>query len=147
MRPNRYRFDPMALIAGAVFVGLAIAYLLRASGTLTVRPEWALAAAAIGVGTAGLAGALWAMLPAREAVPTAPMGRMAFAPTAPHRAEEAEAEPGTAVEERLTPGASIEGEDEQHAVAVVDAEVDAPAESPAGDERPDRDPPTVDPTK
>ncbi|MFI6585038.1 hypothetical protein [Embleya sp. NPDC050493] len=142
MRPNRYRFDPMALIAGTVFAGIAIAYLLRASGTLTVRPEWTLATAAIGVGLAGLAGALWAMLPSRGPAPAAAMGRPAsattFAPTAPHPAGEAvvgsypgggaaggdrprAGAPG-AGEDETRPGASSAAEDEPYAVAVVEAE-------------------------
>ncbi|MYV97186.1 hypothetical protein [Streptomyces sp. SID3343] len=60
---TRYRFDPMALIAGLVFLGIAIAYVLHAAGVMTVAPEWTLAIAAIGVGVAGLAGAVWTMLP------------------------------------------------------------------------------------
>ena len=60
---SRLRFDPMALIAGLVFTGIATAYLLRAAGAVSVSPQWSLAVAAIGLGLAGLAGALWAMVP------------------------------------------------------------------------------------
>ncbi|MGC0422362.1 hypothetical protein [Embleya sp. AB8] len=63
MRTKRHEFDPMALIAGMVFTGIAIAYLLRADDHLSVSPGWSLAAAAIGVGVAGVAGALWSMVP------------------------------------------------------------------------------------
>jgi hypothetical protein len=59
----RYRFDPMALIAGLVFLALAIAYLLHAAGAMSVSAPWTLAIAAIGVGLAGLAGVVWRMLP------------------------------------------------------------------------------------
>ncbi|MFF7246599.1 hypothetical protein ACFZBU_22130 [Embleya sp. NPDC008237] len=167
MRPNRYRFDPMALIAGTVFAGIAIAYLLRASGTLTVRPEWTLATAAIGVGLAGLAGALWAMLPSRGPAPAA-MGRPAsattFAPTAPHAAGDAVVEsypgggaaggdrprPGApgAGEVETHPGASSAAEDEPYAVAVVEAEAGVVVDPVVEDEHPeDPGPPTVDLTK
>lgn len=60
---SRFRFDPMALIAGLVFTGIALAYILRAAGAVSVSAPWSLAAAAIGLGLAGLAGALWAMVP------------------------------------------------------------------------------------
>ena len=60
---SRLRFDPMALIAGLVFTGIATAYILRAAGAVSVSPQWSLAVAAIGLGVAGLAGALWAMVP------------------------------------------------------------------------------------
>jgi hypothetical protein len=150
MRLNRYRFDPMALIAGTVFAGIAIAYLLRASGTLTVRPEWVLATAAIGVGLAGLAGALWAMLPARESARTASMSRMApaptFAPTASHPTGEAVVGPhaGAAVGGELHPGAPHAVGDEPDAVETED---DVAVDPVVENERPDRDPPAVDPTK
>ncbi|MET7305022.1 hypothetical protein [Embleya sp. NPDC005575] len=148
MRLNRYRFDPMALIAGTVFAGIAIAYLLRASGTLTVRPEWVLATAAIGVGLAGLAGALWAMLPARESAPAASMSRMAsvttFAPIASHPAGEAVAEPSAAEDE---PGPGAQAGYEPYSVGAVGTEADVAADPVVEDERPDEDPPTLDPTK
>jgi len=57
---SRFRFDPMALIAGLVFTGIAVAYILRAAGAVSVSAPWSLAVAAIGLGLAGLAGALWA---------------------------------------------------------------------------------------
>ncbi|GCD95451.1 hypothetical protein [Embleya hyalina] len=80
MRTNRRRFDPMALIAGVVFTAIAIAYLLRAGGHALMSPEWSLATAAIGVGLAGLAGALWSMLPTgrSDAEPAAPTPPAAF---------------------------------------------------------------------
>jgi len=65
---SRLRFDPMALIAGLVFTGIATAYLLRAAGAVSVSPQWSLAVAAIGLGLAGLAGALWAMVPGSRGV-------------------------------------------------------------------------------
>jgi hypothetical protein len=71
---TRYRFDPMALIAGLVFVGIALAYILQAAGAIDVSAEWTLAVAAIGVGLAGLAGAVWTMLPRAGARRPSPAG-------------------------------------------------------------------------
>ncbi|WP_406283353.1 hypothetical protein [Embleya sp. NBC_00896] len=67
---NRYRFDPMALIAGLVFTGIAIAYILQAGGALSVSAEWSLAAAVIGVGVAGLAGVIRAIAPGTRHIGT-----------------------------------------------------------------------------
>ncbi|WP_406298232.1 hypothetical protein OG948_22505 [Embleya sp. NBC_00888] len=103
MRLNRYRFDPMALIAGAVFTGIAVAYLLRATGAVSVSPQWVLATAAIGVGLAGLAGALWALLPKGGPEPVAaPMRPMASTTTSPESVEQFEQF------EQFEPGASSE---------------------------------------
>jgi hypothetical protein len=74
-----YRFDPMALIAGLVFLGVAIAYLLHAAGAMSVSAEWTLAIAVIGVGLAGLVGAVWTMLP------VASTGRRPVGPSEPPR--------------------------------------------------------------
>ncbi|OPC81373.1 hypothetical protein B4N89_10835 [Embleya scabrispora] len=165
----------MALIAGVVFTGIAIAYLLRAGGHALISPEWSLATAAIGVGLAGLAGALWSMLPPgrSEAAPTPPAGF--FTPAAsepggtafggreghedhvgtlgvgtlgpkPAAGFESDIEAGTGIE------AAAETETENMAVVEAPAEPDSPAGSSAApaaasDGGPDDTPPAVDLTK
>lgn len=63
---ERHNFDPMALIAGAIFMAIAVMYLLDAHGTVDARPGVTLALAVIGVGASGLAGAVWAMVSRRK---------------------------------------------------------------------------------
>jgi hypothetical protein len=63
---ERHDFDPMALIAGAIFMAIAVMYLLDAHGSVDARPGITLALAVIGVGASGLAGVLWAMLSRRR---------------------------------------------------------------------------------
>lgn len=172
MRLNRYRFDPMALIAGVVFTGIAVAYLLRATGAVSVSPQWVLATAAIGVGLAGLAGALWAMLPKGGPEPVAaPMPPMASTTTSPESVEPFESGASSEPTASFASTASLEptvslGSTASLAVHDVsedlaepyaddtaengpgaDAAGDAPGEADAADDRPDPEPPTVDLTK
>ncbi|MGA4540376.1 hypothetical protein ACPA54_10295 [Uniformispora flossi] len=63
---ERHDFDPMALIAGAIFMAIAVMYLLDAHGSVDARPGVTLALAVIGVGASGLAGAVWAMVSRRK---------------------------------------------------------------------------------
>ncbi|MFI6983619.1 hypothetical protein ACIBSV_34085 [Embleya sp. NPDC050154] len=169
MRLNRYRFDPMALIAGAVFTGIAVAYLLRATGAVSVSAQWVLATAAIGVGLAGLAGALWALLPKGGPEPVA-ASMPPMAPTTTSPESVASFEPGASSEPTASfaSSASLEppvslgstaslavhdvSEDlaEPHADDTAEnapgaqAAGDAPGEADIGDDRPDPEPPTVD---
>lgn len=53
---KRHEFDPFPLIAGLVFVGLAVAYGLDAAGVWTADDSWLLGSALAGLGVAGLAG-------------------------------------------------------------------------------------------
>ncbi|UGQ14556.1 hypothetical protein LO772_13780 [Yinghuangia sp. ASG 101] len=60
--PARRTFDPMSMVAGIFFMGIAVTYLLDAGNAVDARPGIMLALAVIGVGASGFIGALWAAL-------------------------------------------------------------------------------------
>lgn len=60
------RFDPMAMIAGTVFMAIAVMYMLDAGNAVDARPGLLLALAVIGVGASGFAGAVWAIITSRR---------------------------------------------------------------------------------
>ena len=55
---RRHDLDLTSLIAGLVFVGVAVAYLVGAYTDVRVGAGWLLPVALIGLGLAGLAGAV-----------------------------------------------------------------------------------------
>lgn len=59
---RRHGFDPMAMVAGAIFMAIAVMYMLDAGDAVDARPGLMLALAVIGVGASGFVGAVWAML-------------------------------------------------------------------------------------
>ncbi|MDI2126805.1 hypothetical protein [Yinghuangia seranimata] len=63
---ERHDFDPMAMIAGGVFMAIAVMYMLDANGAMDARPGLMLALAVIGVGASGFAGAVWAVVTGRR---------------------------------------------------------------------------------
>lgn len=60
--PPRRTFDPMSMVAGIFFMGIAVTYLLDAGNAVDARPGIMLALAVIGVGASGFIGAIWATL-------------------------------------------------------------------------------------
>jgi hypothetical protein len=56
--PERTRPDPPSITAGTVFFLLGGAYLLAAGGHLRVNAGWALSVLAVGLGVAGIIGAV-----------------------------------------------------------------------------------------
>ncbi|WP_436786438.1 hypothetical protein [Yinghuangia sp. YIM S10712] len=63
----RSGFDPMSMVAGFFFMGIAVTYLLDAGDAVDARPGIMLALAVIGVGASGFVGAVWAMITSRRA--------------------------------------------------------------------------------
>jgi hypothetical protein len=59
-------FDPMALIAGLMFIAVAVLYLLDAADVIELRTAVVVVVTAVGFGLAALAGAVWALLPFRR---------------------------------------------------------------------------------
>jgi hypothetical protein len=57
-QPERTRPDPPSITAGTVFFLLGGAYFLAAGGHLRVNAGWALSTLAIGLGAAGIIGAV-----------------------------------------------------------------------------------------
>ncbi|MFC5906919.1 hypothetical protein [Streptacidiphilus monticola] len=55
---ERHRFDAFSLIAGAVFVLVAVVYLLQSAGVLHVSPRLVVPVELIGLGAGGLAGVI-----------------------------------------------------------------------------------------
>jgi hypothetical protein len=55
---KRHHLDPASLLAGLVFVGIAIAYLFGAITELRVDARWVAPIALIGLGSAGLAASM-----------------------------------------------------------------------------------------
>lgn len=55
---SRHETDVTALVAGLVFVGIALAYLLDIRPDIDVDGRWVLPLALIGLGAAGLAASL-----------------------------------------------------------------------------------------
>ncbi|MGW0657875.1 hypothetical protein [Streptodolium elevatio] len=63
---RRHGFDPMAMVAGAIFMAIAVMYMLDAGDAVDARPGLMLALAVIAVGASGFVGAVWAMLTGRR---------------------------------------------------------------------------------
>ena len=51
---NQHELDPLSLIAGMVFAGLGILFLLDDAGSLTVQPRWVWPILLIAIGVGGL---------------------------------------------------------------------------------------------
>ncbi|WP_436773338.1 hypothetical protein [Yinghuangia sp. YIM S09857] len=71
---RRHGFDPMAMVAGTIFMAIAVMYMLDAGDAVDARPGLMLALAVIGVGASGFVGAVWAMLTGRRNRRTANTG-------------------------------------------------------------------------
>ena len=55
---DRHRFDAFSLIAGAVFLLVAVVYLLQSAGVMHVSPRLVVPLELIGLGAGGLAGVI-----------------------------------------------------------------------------------------
>jgi hypothetical protein len=55
---RRHALDPVSLVAGLVFSAVAIAYLVEAHTDINIDGRWVLPLALIGLGIAGVLGAL-----------------------------------------------------------------------------------------
>ncbi len=70
---RRHETDFTSLIAGLLFAGIAVAYLLHLAVGFTIDPELVVPALLIGLGVAGLAGSLVAVR-RRNGGPGQPLG-------------------------------------------------------------------------
>ena len=55
---NRHTLDPVSLVAGLVFAAVAVVYLVQAHSSVDIDGRWVLPLALIGLGVAGVLGAL-----------------------------------------------------------------------------------------
>ena len=69
---KRHELDWVSLIAGAVFLLVAVTHLVGAAAGDEPDLRWLLPAMLVGIGVAGLAGALRSSRPRPEPVPTGP---------------------------------------------------------------------------
>lgn len=71
---RRHALDPVSLVAGLVFSAVAIAYLVEAHTGINIDGRWVLPLALIGLGIAGVLGALGAATRQRHG-PVAPVSQ------------------------------------------------------------------------
>jgi hypothetical protein len=69
---KRHAFDPTSFLAGLVLGAVALAYLVAERTSWTLDGRWVLPVALIGLGVAGIAGALTGLRPAVESDVTPP---------------------------------------------------------------------------
>jgi hypothetical protein len=50
---ERHSFDPFSMLAGLLFLGLGIVFVVAESGDVSVQARWILAALLVGLGLAG----------------------------------------------------------------------------------------------
>lgn len=67
---NRHTLDPVSLVAGLVFAAVAVIYLVQAHTSVDVDGRWVLPLALIGLGVAGVLGALNSAARQRREGPT-----------------------------------------------------------------------------
>jgi heme A synthase len=78
---KRHAFDPTSFVAGLVLGAIALAYLLAEQLDRTVDGRWVLPVALIGLGVAGIAGALGGLRRNGEVGVTPPASAAPGAPT------------------------------------------------------------------
>jgi hypothetical protein len=73
---RRHELDLTSLVAGLVFIGIAVAYLIGSYTSVRIDAGWVLPIGLVGLGVAGLAGSLRVGLrrddPAKEPTPADP---------------------------------------------------------------------------
>lgn len=67
---RRHELDLTSLVAGLVFIGIAVAYLIGSYTSVRIDAGWVLPIGLVGLGVAGLAGSLRVGLRRDEADPT-----------------------------------------------------------------------------
>ena len=72
---RRHELDLTSLVAGLVFIGIAVAYLIGSYTSLRIDAGWVLPMGLVGLGVAGLAGSLRVGLRRDDADPSVTDGQ------------------------------------------------------------------------